>query len=68
MKLVCLLLLCLPLQAVKFFADVLPAMGAGTTVAVNASTLWHAVKATPRVVKALPKGPKAMKAAAKTKK
>ena len=63
-----LVLLASPIYAVKFFADVLPAVGAGTTVAVNSTTIWHTIKAVPRVAKAVPKGPKAMKEAAKTPK
>ena len=58
-------LMCCPAHAVKFFADVLPAGAAITTIAVNSNGIWHAIKATPRVVKAARKGPAAMKAAAK---
>ena len=34
----------LPLQAVKFVKDVLPAVGAGTTIVVNLKTLAKGVK------------------------
>lgn len=38
-------------QAVKFFRDVLPAIGAGTTVAVNIKTLIHGTKKAGHTVK-----------------
>jgi hypothetical protein len=55
-------------QSVKFFKDILPALGAGTTIAVNSQILVNGIKRTPRVLKAIPKGPRAVKEAVKGKK
>jgi hypothetical protein len=65
MRLLLILAICWPCQAVKFFKDIVPAVGGLTTIAVNSTALWHGIKRAPHVAAAIPKGPKAMRAAAK---
>lgn len=63
-----LVLFALPAQAVKFWTQIVPAAAGATTIAVNAGSLYRGIKRTPKVVKAIPKGTKAIQAAAKGKK